>query len=256
MTGLNVFAYAGQQVRTVVADGGPWFVAADLARVLGYSATEAMTRSLDMDEKGMQTLHTPGGQQSLTVVNEPGLYSAIIRSTLPSARDFKRWVTHEVLPTIRRTGGYLAPSTSIDPTTVDRKALALAVLAAEEEIERQAAQIVALAPRAEAWDDLAAADGDYSVADASKMLARAGVETGPQRLFDQLADLRWTFRGGDRKWRAYASAVDDGYLSERPQSHHHPRTGELILDAPQLRVTLRGLERLRVRLGKQLAVSA
>ncbi len=113
--------------------------------------------------------------------------------------------------------------------------------------------VAELTPRAEAWDELASADGDYAVGDAAKMLARAGVITGPQRLFEQLASLRWVYRGGDRKWRAYATAVDAGYLAERPQSHHHPRTGEVVVDAPQVRVTIRGLERLRVRLG---AVSA
>lgn len=119
-------------------------------------------------------------------------------------------------------------------------------------VERSAALEAAneaLTPRAEAWDELASADGDYSVADAAKILARAGVQTGPQRLFEQLAGIGWTHRARDSKWRAYASAVDAGYLAEKPQSHYHPRTSELVLDAPQVRVTVRGLERLRVRLG-------
>src|SRR5690606_25768035 len=106
-----------------------------------------------------------------------------------------------------------------------------------------------LTPRAEAWDELASAEGDYAVADAAKILARAGVQTGPQRLFEQLRGLSWIHRAHDGKWRAYASAVDAGYLAEKPQSPHHPRAGELVLDPPQVRVTVRGLERLRVRLG-------
>lgn len=106
-----------------------------------------------------------------------------------------------------------------------------------------------LTPRAEAWDELASADGDYEVADAAKILARAGIETGRQRLFAQLAELGWIYRGNHGKWAAYQTAVNSGYLAEKPQSHHHPRTGELVLDPPQVRVTLRGLERLRVRLG-------
>jgi phage antirepressor YoqD-like protein len=121
-------------------------------------------------------------------------------------------------------------------------------------IERKDAAIAELTPRAEAWDDLAGADGDYDVADAAKILARAGVETGRQRLFQQLAALGWIFRGPQGKWKARQTAVDAGYLAERPQSHHHPRTGELVLDPPQVRVTLRGLERLRVRLGDLTAV--
>lgn len=113
----------------------------------------------------------------------------------------------------------------------------------------QARQLEVAQPKADAWDELASADGDYAVADAAKMLARAGVETGAQRLFNQLSDMRWIFRGPAGKWRAYQDKVDAGYLAELPQSHHHPRTGELVLDPPQVRVTLRGLDRLRVRLG-------
>lgn len=112
----------------------------------------------------------------------------------------------------------------------------------------QARQLEVAQPKADAWDELASAEGDYAVSDAAKMLARAGVETGGQRLFNQLSEMRWIFRRGG-KWAAYQDAVDNGYLTERPQSHFHPRTGEKVLDAPQIRVTLRGLERLRVRLG-------
>jgi len=239
---LSVFRFDGADLRTLVIDGELWFVAVDVATILGYSATSAMTRTLDDDEKGMQILHTLGGDQECTVISEAGLFSAILRSRVPSARTFKRWVTHEVLPAINRTGAYVAPQTP-------EQRMAAAVLEAQRIIEARDAQVAELTPRAEAWDELASADGDFSVADAAKMLARAGVETGPQRLFEQLAGIRWTFRGRDGKWRAYASAVSEGYLTERPQSHEHPRTGERVLDAPQVRVTMRGVERLRIRFG-------
>ncbi len=154
---------------------------------------------------------------------------------------FKRWVTHEVLPSIRRSGSYVAET--------PEQLMSRALVTAQGIIASQDQQIAALAPAAEAWGELASADGDYSVADAAKILARAGVRTGPQRLFEQLAGIRWVHRGHDGKRRAYATAVDNNYLAEKPQSHHHPRTGELVLDARQVRVTVRGLERLRQRLG-------
>ena len=126
-----------------------------------------------------------------------------------------------------------------------------------EQNEALEAANAALTPRAEAWDELASADGDYEVADAAKILARAGVETGRQRLFTQLHGLGWIYRGTHGKWKARQSEVDAGYLAEKPMSHHHPRTGELVLDPPQVRVTVRGLERLRVRLGSvELAVAS
>lgn len=143
---------------------------------------------------------------------------------------------------------------AVVPVESPEQLMARALVTAQGVIERKDEQIAALAPRAEAWDDLASAEGDFEVADAAKILARAGVATGRKRLFDQLAAIKWVHRGSHGKWKAYQSAVDAGYLAERPQSHHHPRTGELILDPPQVRVTIRGLERLRVRLGVLSAV--
>lgn len=226
-------------IRVVIIDGEPWFVAADVCAVLDIGNPSAAAARLDDDE--VTLISTEGGRPA-NAVSEPGLYALILGSRKPNAREFKRWVTHDVLPMIRKTGTYTAPETP-------EQLVARALVQAQGIIARRDEQIAELAPRAEAWDELASAEGDYAVGDAAKMLARAGVETGPQRLFDQLASLRWTYRAGDRKWRAYASAVDAGYLAERPQSHHHPRTGEVVVDAPQIRVTIRGLERLRIRLG-------
>lgn len=241
MNALEIFRYDGADVRTVLIDGEPWFSAVDVCAVLGIGNTTDAIRRLDDDEVTLVSIEG----RSLNAINEAGLFSLILGSRKPEARAFKRWVTHEVLPAIRRTGSY-----SMAPALPQSYAEALRELAATvERSEALAAANAELTPRAEAWDELASADGDYSVADAAKILARAGVQTGPQRLFQQLGGMRWTHRGHDGKWRAYASAVDAGYLAEKPQSHHHPGTGELVLDAPQVRVTLRGLERLRVRLG-------
>lgn len=106
MSKLVEFAFDGSSVRVVMRDGEPWFVAADVAAVLGYSVASAMTRSLDEDEKGVQVLHTLGGAQEMSVINESGLYSAILRSQRPEAVAFRKWVTREVLPSIRKTGQY------------------------------------------------------------------------------------------------------------------------------------------------------
>lgn len=244
---LTIFRFEGRDLRTVLIDGETWFVAADAARILGYRDANALGRRVDEDDKGTQILRTPGGDQEMTVINEAGLYMGVLGATVPTARGFKRWVTHEVLPSIRRTGAYVAQESP-------EQLMARALVTAQGVIERKDEQIAALAPRAEAWDELASAEGDFEVADAAKILARAGVATGRKRLFDQLAAIKWVHRGSHGKWKAYQSAVDAGYLAERPQSHHHPRTGELVLDPPQVRVTIRGLERLRVRLGVLSAV--
>ena len=233
----EIFRYDGAEVRMVLVDGEPWFVVSDVCSVLDIGNPSQAAARLDDDEV---TLISNEGRPT-NVVSEAGLFSLILGSRKPEARTFKRWVTHEVLHTIRRTGAYVVET--------PEQLLARALVTAQGVIERKDEQIAVLAPRAEAWDELASAEGDYEVADAAKILARAGVETGRTRLFQQLADLRWIHRGHHGKWVAYQSAVDSGYLAERPQSHHHPRTGELVLDPPQVRVTIRGLERLRVRLG-------
>lgn len=243
MSALEVFRFEGREVRTVLIAGEPWFVAADVARILGYRMASDLTRRLDDDEKGTHPVRTPGGEQALTIISESGLYMAALGSMVAGAREFKRWVTREVIPSIRRTGAYVAPESR-------EQLLARAVLEATAAIAEKDEHIAVLTPRAEAWDELADAGTDYAVGDAAKILQRAGVDTGPQRLFEQLREFRWVFRGGDRRWRAYSTAVHDGYLTERAQPpRRDPDTGELVPVAPQVRVTARGLERLRVRLG-------
>jgi anti-repressor protein len=250
VSALEVFTFSAQPVRTVVIDGEPWFVGGDVARVLGYANPSDALARIDAEDREIRTLALDEGSRSVTrertLINESGVYELVFGSTLPDARMFKRWVTHEVLPSIRKTGQYVAPRDNMEIIREQHAAIGTLL----EHNERITAQVVTLTPRAEAWDELAAATGDYDVADAAKILARAGVETGRKRLFDQLAgDLRWIFRGHHGKWSAYQTAVDNGYLTERPQSHHHPRTGAVVLDPPQVRVTVKGLERLRVRLG-------
>ena len=95
-------------IRTINKDGEPWFVGKDVAEVLGYADTrKAIRMHVDDDDKGGDILSTPGGRQQITIINESGLYSLILSSKLPQAKEFKRWVTSEVLPQIRRTGAYL-----------------------------------------------------------------------------------------------------------------------------------------------------
>lgn len=96
-------------VRTVCIDGEPWLVGKDVAEILGYKETaKAIRTHVDDDDKGVSILDTPGGKQQYIVINESGFYSLVLSSKLPTAKKFKRWVTAEVLPTIRKTGGYVA----------------------------------------------------------------------------------------------------------------------------------------------------
>jgi prophage antirepressor-like protein len=163
MSALDIFTYSGQQVRTVVVDGEPWFVAGDVATILGYRMASDMTRRLDDDEKGTRSVRTPSGDQSMTVINEPGMYAAILGSQTPGAREFKRWLTHEVLPAIRKTGQF----GSALPTNF-AEALELAAVKVRE-IEALEAQAIADAPKVAAYNQLMDAEGFYTMEAVAKL---------------------------------------------------------------------------------------
>lgn len=99
-------------IRTLMKDGDPWFVGKDIALALGYSDTaKAITRHIEDEDKGVDEMTTPGGKQKIVIINESGMYCLILSSKLPNAKKFKRWVTSEVLPAIRKTGEYALPQT-------------------------------------------------------------------------------------------------------------------------------------------------
>ncbi|MFT0803195.1 Bro-N domain-containing protein [Bacillus swezeyi] len=97
----KVFDFNGSNIRVIIRNGESWFIAKDICEILGFRMASDMTRVLDGDEKDTHTVRTLGGNQKTTIINEPGVYSAIMRSRKPEAKQFKRWVTHEVLPSIR-----------------------------------------------------------------------------------------------------------------------------------------------------------
>lgn len=105
-----IFSFKNNQVRTVQIDNDAWFVGKDVATIMGYSQTAKAVRDhVDDDDKGVSVLDTPGGQQRMTLINESGVYSLVFGSNLPNAKEFKRWVTKEVLPEIRKTGSFNSP---------------------------------------------------------------------------------------------------------------------------------------------------
>lgn len=111
-------AISESSVRVISRNGEPWFVAGDIAEILGYREAKDMARNLDDDEKGAHIVPTLGGDQAVLIINESGLYSAILRSRRKEAKRFKKWVTSTVLPSIRQHGGYFAGQESLSPTLV------------------------------------------------------------------------------------------------------------------------------------------
>ena len=135
MSDLKVFAYGEQQVRTVLVDDAPWWVLADVCKALGLKRADSTARKLDDDEKGTHLVSTLRGKQQVITVNESGLYAVILRSDKPEAKKFKRWVTHEVLPSIRQTGAY-AVSTQAPERTVPVAAPVVPELSAGVRLKR------------------------------------------------------------------------------------------------------------------------
>lgn len=121
----KIFNYSGVQVRTVIKDGEPWFVAKDICEILEISKDRDAVSRLDDDERGSVLVDTLGGKQEVNAVNEYGLYELIFNSRKPEAKQFKRWVTHEVLPAIRKTGKYEVPNQLTKVNAVVEKVRAL-----------------------------------------------------------------------------------------------------------------------------------
>jgi prophage antirepressor-like protein len=107
--GMRIFSFESKQVRIVEKNGTPWWVAKDVCEILALSDVSMTISRLDSDEKGTNKVCTPGGMQDMTIINESGLYALIIRSNKPEAKKFRKWVTSEVLPTLRKTGEYATP---------------------------------------------------------------------------------------------------------------------------------------------------
>lgn len=188
MNGLQLFR--NQEfgaIRAVEIDGEPWLVGKDVAAALGYSNTkDAISRHVDPEDKGGSQITTPSGTQEMTIINESGLYSLVLSSKLPGAKKFKRWVTSEVLPTIRRTGGYQMPK--------DYPSALRALAEAEEKRLLLEAESEANRPKVLFADSVAASKTSILVGELAKLLKQNGVDMGQNRLFAWLRENGYLIR--------------------------------------------------------------
>ena len=215
------------EIRTIEQDGEPWFVGKDVARALGYgdgkSLANAVADHVAAEDKGVTEMVTPGGRQKMTIINESGLYSLIfgsklesamrfkrwvtsevlpsirktgsytliMRSDKPEAKRFQRWVTGEVLPSIRKTGGYIAGQESMS----DSELMAKALLVAKRQIDAKTAQIEEMTPKAVFADAVAASKTSILIGELAKILRQNGVEDmGQQRLFEWMRNNGFLIR--------------------------------------------------------------
>ena len=249
MDELVPFAFEGAEVRVIDRDGEPWFVAADVCAALDIGNVSMAVSRLDADERGISTTDTASGTQEMLVVSESGLYSLILTSRKPAAKRFKKWVTSEVLPSIRKTGQYGSAPIDWSKMLNDPAALRGIVLTYTEKVLTLEAEKAELVPKAEALDRIATADGSLCVTDAAKAL-----QVRPKDLFDYLRQNGWIYkRPGSTTYLGYQSKTIAGMVEHKVSTVLRGDGSEVVSE--QVRITPKGLAKLATLL-KPLEVVA
>lgn len=240
------FNFEGADVRVKTDNNNePWFVAKDVCRVLEIKEPHRSVASLDEDEKGCHTMTTLGGEQKMTVVNEAGLYSLIMRSRKPEAKAFKRWVTHEVLPSIRKSGGYIAAKADETPEMIMARAIKLA----DETINRQKLQLEEKdkkiaevnkqiemdKPKVVFAESIAVAKTSILVGEMAKLIKQStGVEIGQNRFFDYLRDKGYLHSKGSQKNLPTQRSVNAGWFEVKEGTRINSEGVSVITRTPKI----------------------
>lgn len=248
MSKLIPFNFDQSNIRVEDDGGQVWFVAADVCSVLELD--RSAVRRLDADEKGVRLIHTLGGTQNIAVINESGLYTLVMRcrgSATPGtlAHRFRKWVTSEVLPTLRKTGSYGQP----DPMVVLSDPAALRGLLANysEKVLTLETTVATLAPKGEALDRIASADGSLCITEAAKCL-----QMRPRDLFRWMNAHAWIYRrAGGSGWVAYQPRIQSGLLEHKVNTVERSDGTEKMTE--QVRVTPKGLAKLSELLALKVA---
>ena len=212
-------------VRTITKDNEPWFVASDIAKALGYRMASDMTRRIDEEDKGYTKVRTPGGEQEMSIINESGLYAGVFCSSLDSAKSFKHWVTSEVIPSIRKNGGYIAGQETLTDEELMAKALLVANNKIKERdaiIERQQAKIEADKPKTIFADAVSTSRTSILIGDLAKLICQNGVQIGQKRLFDWLRDNGYLIKCGMSRNMPMQRYVEQGLFEVKESTVQNP----------------------------------
>lgn len=210
------------KVRTMEINGEPYFVGKDVAEILGYTkARNAIASHVDSEDKKDAPIQGDlGGTQEMTVINESGLYSLILSSKLPKAKEFKRWVTSEVLPSIRKHGAYAVDELLSDPEFAIKTFTAL-----KEERERSkrlSEQIEADKPKVIFADSVSAAKSSILIGDLAKILKQNGVNIGQNRLFEWFRQNGFLIKSGSSKNMPTQKAAEMGLFEVKVSTVNNP----------------------------------
>lgn len=186
MNNLQLFDFEGNKVRTLKINDEPYLVGNDVAKILGYSNyRNAVVDHVDDEDKLRTQIKYAGQNREVTVINESGLYSLILSSKMPNAKKFKRWVTSEVLPTIRKHGAYMTDEKAFD-VVHNKNGLADLLQQAADQLKQKDIQIEEMKPKAMLADAITASETSILVGEMAKILKKNGVNTGQNRFFKWL----------------------------------------------------------------------
>lgn len=237
MTEQNIvpFDFEGKSIRVVTVDGEPWFVGKDVAERLGYAdATSAMKQHCRGVVKRHPITDALGREQKARILSEPDVLRLIVGSKLPAAERFERWVFEEVLPAVRKVGGYMVVAPDETPEALALRALTVL----QATVERQKLQLAEAMPKVAALDRIATADGDLTITEAAKAL---GVR--PKDLFLAMQSRSWIYkRPGAKNWLGYQTRVQAGLLTHKVNTISRSDGSEKIVE--QVLVTPKGLTKL------------
>ena len=216
---LQVFKYTeAHQIRTTVIDGEPWFVAKDLGEVLGFSNIRVEVSRLDDDERGVSRIVTPSnsGYSDVSVISEPGLYKLIMRSNKPEAKQFTRWVTHDVLPSIHRSGMYLTDKAAEAYLNNPEEFASMAARcsALERKVEAMEKKLEERYPLSVLGETVLAQTGAISFKDGASFLAQHGVPMGQNRLYEYCRKNKLLCSRKGKQWnKPTQSALERGLFN-------------------------------------------
>lgn len=202
-------------VRSIMVDGEPYFVGKDVAEILGYqNGSRDVNRHVDEEDRQKIMLFNGNHDRETIIINESGLYSLILSSKLPKAKQFKRWVTSEILPSIRKNGGYITGQESMS----DDELLSAALKVANRKIEEKDRLIKEMEPKAIFADAVSASKTSILIGELSKIICQNGVEIGQKRLFQWLRDNGFLMKVGESKNMPTQKGMDMGLFEIKESS--------------------------------------
>lgn len=243
---IQRFEFKGASLRALTDEAGePWFVAKDVCDILEISNPSDALKRLDDDERSRFNL---GRQGETNIVNEAGLYVLVLGSRKPEAHEFKRWVTHEVLPSIRKHGAYMTQQTLDKALTSPDFLIQLATKLKEEQ-----EKVKELEPKAKALDDFTNIPDALLVRDAAKLLSNnSNIQIGEHELRQWLVDNGWIYRQPNQSWCAASSRVRQGHMvMVSSRSHGIHKDGTPFAYPPTPKLTRKGLALIHQRLSEQ-----